>query len=50
MQFRIIPLPLSVLRTVSFGTPCMGEGALVDPGGEPERLLAQVQQLGVNLR
>lgn len=26
------------------------EGALVDPGGEPERLLAQAKQLGVNLR
>lgn len=25
------------------------EGALVDPGGEPERLLAQTKQLGVNL-
>ncbi|HRH76314.1 MAG TPA: MBL fold metallo-hydrolase [Cellvibrionaceae bacterium] len=50
MQFRIIPVtPYQQNCSLIWDPACM-EGALVDPGGEPERLLAQVQQLGVNLR
>ncbi|HMU66124.1 MAG TPA: MBL fold metallo-hydrolase [Cellvibrionaceae bacterium] len=50
MQFRIIPVTPYQQNCSLIWDPATMEGALVDPGGEPERLLAQSQQLGVNLR
>jgi hydroxyacylglutathione hydrolase len=50
MQFRIIPVTPYQQNCSLIWDPISKDAALVDPGGEPDQLLAAIQKEGVNLR
>lgn len=52
MELMLTPLPVGPLLTNAYvlADPATGEAILVDPGGEPERLLAAVEASGCRLR
>jgi hydroxyacylglutathione hydrolase len=50
MQYRIIPVTPFMQNCSLIWDPQTKDAALVDPGGEPERLLAAIKDAGVTLR
>ncbi|MEY4590007.1 MAG: hypothetical protein RL497_2083 [Pseudomonadota bacterium] len=50
MQFRIIPVTPYQQNCSLIWDSATQDAALIDPGGEPDLLLAQIKQEGVNLR
>jgi hydroxyacylglutathione hydrolase len=50
MHFRIIPVTPYQQNCSLIWDPANKDGALIDPGGEPDVLLAQIKEEGVNLR
>ena len=49
---QIITLPVGLIQTNCYivGCPESGEGVVIDPGGHPERILAEIERLGLNIR
>jgi hydroxyacylglutathione hydrolase len=50
LQFRILPVTPFQQNCSLVWCPATGEGVMIDPGGEPERLLAEIQGRGVRVR
>lgn len=50
MQFRIIPVTPYQQNCSLIWDPVSKDGALIDPGGEPDQLLAAIEKEDVNLK
>ena len=48
----IATLPVGMIQTNCYiaGCPETKEGAIIDPGGHPERILAEVERLGLSIK
>ena len=49
---QIVTLPVGMIQTNCYivGCPKSGEGVVIDPGGHPERILAEIERLGLSIQ
>jgi len=49
---QIVTLPVGLIQTNCYivGCPETGEGVVIDPGGHPERILAEIERLGMSIQ
>jgi len=49
---QIVTLPVGLIQTNCYivGCPETGEGVVIDPGGHPERILAEIERLGLSIQ